>query len=263
VDGRLISKALSAATTRPKNLIYSVDTTKKHEIGTRLEVDDRVFRYAYAGSDLLAGWGCQAYNSFSNSTNVEDQTIGAAGTAGDTTITCTAVGTVTADMFKDGYALIRWELHQYRIISNTAAAALSTFTVTLDEPLWEGVDAASVVTLYRNPWADTRRLTGGDEALWASTVGIPPMDVSSGEYYWAQTWGPCLGIGVDNIGATASERGLYFLASGALFTMVGPHATNNQPANQPAGFLLPYTGPGPTGSDQPGAVIHFYLQIAP
>ena len=166
-------------------------------------------------------------------------------------------------MYAGGYALVRWEFSYYRILYNTAATGGNTFTITLDEPLWENINVASIVTLYKNPWADTRRLVGGDDALWSSTVGIPPRDVQSGYYYWTQTWGPCAGVLVDNVGQTASERGLYFLASGAMFTMTGPHTSNNQPANQYAGFLLPYTGPGPTGRDQPGAFVHFMLQIMP
>ena len=244
-------------------LLTAESATQKFLIGTRRVVDERVFRYAYAGEALLASWGAQAWNAYSNAANVEDATIGAAGTAADTTITCTAVGTVTADMYAGGYALIRWEFSYYRVLANTAATAGNTFTITLDEPLWENIDAASLVTLYKNPWADTRRLVGGATDLWASTVGIPIRDVQSGYYYWAQTWGPCSGVGVDNFGDLASERGLYFLANGALYPMTGPHVSNNQPANQPAGFLLPYTGPGPSGRIQPGAFIHFMLQISP
>ncbi len=243
--------------------LYEESASQIYPIGMRYAKDERVFRYALSGSDLLSAWGAQAWNAFSSGANRESATIAAAGVAGGTTLTLTAVGTVTVDMFKGGYACIYWEMSYYRIKSNTAAAPGGTFVITLEDTLEQAIDAASVVSLYRNKYADVRRLVGGDETLWASTVGIPLRNVQSGYYHWLQTWGPCVGVGVDNIGQDASQRGLYFLASGALFTMVGPEANANQPANQYAGYLLPYTGPGPTGVDQPGALIHFELQLAP
>lgn len=247
---------------QPDQSIYEQDTTPNFRIGTRRVVDERTFRYAYAGEALLASYGAQSWSCYSDAANVEDNTIGAAGTATDTYITCTAVGTVTPDMYAGGYALIRWEFSYYRILSNTGATAGNPFTVYLDHPLWEDINVASLVTLYKNPWADTRILTGGSP-LWASTVGIPPRDVDILNYYWAQTWGPCGGVLVIDCGAGESERGLYFVAEGALLTQSGLDPNANQPANQYAGFLLPYTGPGPAGRNQPGGFCHFMLQICP
>ncbi|MBA7655209.1 hypothetical protein ES703_63108 [subsurface metagenome] len=247
-----------------KQGILEVSTTKVYPIGKRIALDERVFRYAYAGQALRASWGAQGWMCYSDAANVEDATIAAAGVVGDNTILCTAVGTVTENMYEGGYALVRWEMSYYRIISNTAATPGNTFTITVEGPLWENINAASLVTLYRNPWADTRLLEGaGMHPLWASTVGIPRRDVALGDYYWCQTWGPCSGVLVADLGDLAAERGLYFLANGALYTQTGEHATNNYPANQYAGFLLPYTGPGPAGRIQPGGLCFFMLQLSP
>lgn len=242
--------------------LYAESVSQIYPIGMRYAKDERVFHYAQAGDALRPAWGAQAWNAYSSGTTRESATIQAAALIGATSISCTAQGTVTADMFKGGYACIYWEMVNHRIRSNTAAAPGGTFTVTLEDALGQAIDAASVVSLYRNQYSDVRLGLGGALDLWLSTVGIAPRAVQSGYYHWLQTYGPCVGVGVDNIGETAAERGLYFLANGALFTMTGQHASNNQPANQYAGYLLPYTGPGPTGVDQPGALIHFFLQLA-
>jgi len=244
--------------------IYEELLVAQYPIGLRYAKDDRVWRYSKAGSALRSAWGAQTYNAFSSDGDRETNTIGVAATAGATTLTLTAVGTVTTDMFAGGYACINWEMSYYRIISNTNAAPGGTFEVTLDEALEQNIDVASIVSLYRNLYADVRLLEGaGTHPLWASTVGIPMRTVQTGYHFWAQTWGPCVGIGVDFIGQDASERGLYFVANGGLVTMSAVHASNNRPANQYAGYLLPYTGPGPTGVDQPGGLIHFMLQLSP
>lgn len=243
--------------------IYEEMLLQKYPIGMRIAKDDRVWRYSKAGSALRSAWGAQTYNAYSSGVNRETNTIGAAALAGATTLTLTAVGVVTANMFAGGYACINWEMIYHRIKSNTGVVG-GTFTVTLDEPLAQNIDVASIVSLYRNPYDDVRLLEGaGTHPLWASTVGIPMRAVQSGYHCWLQTWGPCVGIGVDNIGQDASERGLYFVANGGLVTMSAVGATANRPANQYAGYLLPYTGPGPVGQDQPGALIHFMLQLSP
>lgn len=244
--------------------LYEESATQRFVIGARKQVDDRVFRYAYAGSALRSAWGAQAYNAFSSDGDRESNTIAAAAAAGASSITCTAIGTVTADMFAGGYACIYWEMSIYKILHNTAAVAGGTFTVILKEPLEQAIDAASVVSLYRNPYDDVRLLEGaGTHPLWASTVGIPLRDIQSGYYFWVQTWGPAVGVGVGDIGAGASERGLFFVASGALTMLSNVNADGTEPSNQHAGYLLPYTGPGPVGVDQPGALIHFFMQVAP
>lgn len=250
----------------PDQGLYEENASQRFVIGTRRQVDDRVFRYAHAGNALRSAYGAQAHNAFSSGEVRETQTIGAAALAGARVLTLTAVGTVTENMFAGGYACIHWEMSIYKILSNTGAAPLGTFTITLKEALEQAIDAASVVTLYRNPYADVRYMVGapGPWPLYASTMGIPLRTIQANYYFWLQTWGPAVGIAVADIGAAESYRGLYFLEGGGLWSMSGVDANANAPANQYAGFLLAYTGVSvAAGINQPGALVHFFMQVAP
>ena len=159
--------------------------------------------------------------------------------------------------------MIYWEFLCLRILSNTAEddPSAGIFGVTFDNPLPVAIDAASVVSLYRNKYADVRYNAGGADAGFQSGVCVPTYTRTDAYYSWGQTWGPAGLAGTDNIGATAGERGITVMHDGSVFTTSGIHSSNNQPLYQYLGYLIPYTGPGATGVDQPGAFIHVQLQL--
>ncbi len=243
---------------------YEIDTVARYPIGTRFVDDDRVWRYAYAGGTCTTGYAAAAFNKFSTGTTQETATIAAAGSDGDTTISCTTQGTVTADLFAGGYFLVYWEFQCYRIESNTATSG-TTFIITMDNPLDQDISGSSVVTVYKDKYTDCRRLTSGEQAGFAGVVGVPHKTITSGAYGWLQTWGPAAVAGTDNIGETPGERGLYAMHDGSVFCTTGIHGSNNQPAYQYLGYAVGYTGTavGGTGLDFQGAHIYIELQIAP
>ena len=105
--------------------------------------------------------------------------------------------------------------------------------------------------------------SSGAQAGWGSGVCVAHKTVASASYAWGQTWGPCGLAGTDNAGQTANERGMSMMTDGSIYQTTGIHGSNNQPQYQYIGYLLPYTGNGPTGTDQPGALFHVELQLAP
>ena len=63
VDGVLTTKIGTPAVGRGDFNIYAESATQLHDIGTRLEVDDRVFRYSRAGSTTAALLGSSLVTS--------------------------------------------------------------------------------------------------------------------------------------------------------------------------------------------------------
>lgn len=241
---------------------YEEDTAQTYPIGTKFVDDDRRWRMVKAGNAGTVGRILQSWNAFSTGTTTESATIAAAAADGDATISCTEQGTVTKDLFAGGYFTVYWEFQVYRIVKNTATAG-GTFTITMDNVLDQALVSTSVVTVYRDKYADVRHLTDGAQAGWGSGVCVPHRTITSGSYAWGQTWGPCGIAGTDNAGATANERGMSMMTDGSIFQTTGIHASNNQPQYQYIGYLAAYTGNGPTGTDQPGALFWVELQLAP
>ncbi len=245
---------------------YELEQYAKYPIGTKFVDDDRRWRYVQAGNTCTAGRVLQSWNAYStptsgNGTTRETTTIAAAASDGDTTITCTELGSVTKNIFAGGYFLVYWEFQSYRIQENTLAA--TTFTVTMDLPLDQDISGSSVVSIYRDKYADVRYLSAGNQAGFGSGVCVPHKTITDEYYAWGQTWGPCGLAGTDNAGATANERGMSMMTDGSIYQTTGIHASNNQPQYQYIGHLISYTGPGATGVDQPGALFHVELQLAP
>lgn len=249
--------------------VYEESAYKQYPIGTKFVDGDRIWRYCQAGNSITRGRVLQAWNAFGtptsgDGTTREDATIAAAAVIDATTISCTDQGSaVTKDLYAGGYAMVYWEFLCLRIVENGAEDTDGLISVTIDRPLPVAIASTSNVSLYRDKYADVRYLSAGDEAGWGAGVCVPNYTKTDAYYFWGQTWGPCGLAGTDNIGATQNERGIYMMTDGSVFVTVGPHASNNQPAYQPIGYLIPYTGAGPTGTDQPGAFIHVELRLAP
>jgi hypothetical protein len=246
--------------------VYEEEAIAHYPIGTDFVDGDRSWHYVQAGNSIVRGRVLASWNAFStptsgDGTTRETATIAAAVVIDSKVITCTDQGTITvANLFAGGYAMVYWEFLCLRIVSSTIEDSSGQFTVTIDRPLPVAIDSASVVSLYRDKYADVRYLTSGSEQGWASGVCVPNYTKTDTKYFWGQTWGPCGLAGTDNIGATAGERGIYRMHDGSVFVTTGIHASNNQPAYQHIGYVIPYTG-DITGYDQPGAFIHVQLQL--
>jgi hypothetical protein len=184
----------------------------KHKLGTRgVTADGRVYRYSYSGAALTVGVPVQtkalylldqdtAYTAPINDTETISTTW-----RSFTVETETATGEITANEYKDGYVRVASSTvsgtagQLIRIKSNTASATSSTdslgstMTVTFaddDEPA-VSIDTGAVTTLHHNPYYGVIANAGGAAPLPGITVGVPNVAVSSGYYFWAQTWGAC------------------------------------------------------------------------
>lgn len=241
---------------------YEIGSKQNYPIGTLFVDGANKFRQVQAGNSCTAGRLLVGYNAFGTATSGdgttrETGTIAAAAYDGDTTITCTDQGSATpANIFAGGFCTIYWEFQVKRIQSNTEESAGGTFVLTFDQPLDQDIDAASVVSCYRDIYADVRLLTVGVQALHGSGCCVATKTITDTYYGWGQVGGIAGLAGVDNVGAGDNEIGLYNL-SGAVYFKTGVHGSNNEPTYQYVGYIAGYTGH--TGADFPGALIPVVL----
>jgi len=167
-------------------------STQKLPIGTRIVVGERVFRYAQAGGTLVAGKACISPTAASDHIDLVPSATASTGeynislTNGDSTA-------ITANMYDEGYLFGNDGTNEgeiYRIASHTTCATGAVCTFTLSDPLLSDVAAADTneFGLMKNPW-DGVTHSATEERLLA---GISLIDVTSGYYFWIQTWGVAL-----------------------------------------------------------------------
>ena len=169
--------------------IYEESTTQKAGIGTRLAVGDRVFYYAKAGTNLVAG------NVVCAPSNIATQ-MGATvavdtGALSKKTITITAGTNISANAFAEGYVsvcssglagggvLLRVKSH------SAISSGATTGTINLYDGLPVATVAAGPVNLIQNPYNSA---IIGSQVL-DLPIGVAPIAVTSGNYFWAQSWG--------------------------------------------------------------------------
>jgi hypothetical protein len=204
--------------------LYAQSSTPKEMIGTaRFDQLGRKWVYCKAGEALSKGKVAVAKKL--NATWVNEAGIPTAGLAvGDQTFTLTITGAGAAideNQFRGGAFQINdatGEGEQYVIESNTAVSAGGTsITITLTEPLRTALTTSSKFTLCHNP--------GYEVTHEASTaylpVCIPPIDVTSGYYFWGQQSGlaPVLMKGTPAIGRQVGPSGAVEGAARALATV--------------------------------------------
>jgi len=183
--------------------IYEESSTAKHKLGERLPLPDgRVFYYAKAGEALTAGKLCSAQVD----TDAED-TVTVAHPAGTTEVTITAASAITKDQYKEGYLIVDEGTDAgsiYKIKSNEAIASGSTGTVTLYDGLvtaWSTSDTD--ITLVTNLFYKVQLANTDQIEL---PLGVPLIDVTSGYYFWLQTWGVAPVLQDEAFGNNAAQR---------------------------------------------------------
>ena len=250
--------------------IHEQSTVQNYDIGTRLVMDDRVFRYCKAGGNLVAmkAGHCGVMPREGN-VDTEDYEVG------DFIITIPVningakhAEEVLKDYWKEGYLWIQTEPKQLiRIKSNLVAVDAANEFITLT--LWEALKVRVVgsgsgtdrwITAWANLYSDILPTTSGK----MSNVVVSLISVTSGSYFWGQTWGPCFGIQTSTKpGLASGDREIYFGSDGALITGVDVHTAGGNA--QRAGFLITNTSPwvNAGGTDEGGGDQFYMLQLSP
>ena len=216
--------------------IYTQSATQNYAIGTRLVVDDRVFKYSLAGGNLIKMMG--AYNESQwpiNGALVRDYTVGA-----NNIYIPDAVG--AANAYAGGWIVVfTAPLQMRRIIANDASDGTEV-RLWLDGA-FEG--AAVLIGVWVTGYPNIYSNVQSPPAVapdYISFVCVPLITVTAGNYFWGQTWGPCYGVaGATVPGATAQNRWVGFSTAGNL---ISNGDANMGAGTQLAGFVLPRTSLG-------------------
>jgi hypothetical protein len=220
--------------------IYSPDSTQLYELGTRYQVDDRVFRYALAGTaGVNAGYGAFFY--VTTTLGLGYEAVHVAADAGATSIIVTEAS-ITANKWDGGYVVVGHNdadtTQNRRIVSNTATDGDTHVTIELDGPLHVALTTSEGVEIIPNIYSDLQT-AGGQE--YVSVAGVPAVTTTTGKYFWVQTWGPCWIVpgGAGTPGSTAAERTVYFQGNGTIMGDVGLVDPTTEPERrQVAGFII-------------------------
>ena len=186
--------------------IYEESTTQKAALGTKLELGDRVFRYAKAGTGQLgAKAGRLACVVSAPATHGGTFASFATATTGATVIYGTLGATVgLVNTYAEGLIVFGGGTRAgetYKIKSHTlgdASTGLTNIAFTLYDPIIGTLTATSLGALQLNRYnvAVRTAATAGD------IVGVPLIDVTEGNYFWLQTKGVAPVIAASAVGAS-------------------------------------------------------------
>jgi len=181
---------------RPKQGIYEASDHQNYVLGSRLQLGDRVFRYAKAGGtlncDLLAVPGYEQLVAFT--------TIAANAVAGASSVVIDVAATdgpngdgeIAANLLAGGYLVVFPGSNNSfvrGIVTNTAVpAGGGEMTLRLSEPIPVALTADTMHgECMASPYLDI--LTGNYPQR--GKVGVPTVAATDGQFLWIQTWGPC------------------------------------------------------------------------
>jgi hypothetical protein len=170
--------------------IYEPSSDQKAKLGTRLRVGERTYHYAQLSTSANVNPGdvvCAPQLIASHQSGI--MTCGAA-TTGATTISITGGTAVSANQYAEGYIVFASQALagggiSYKIKANSAALTAAAGTVTLYDPI-PGSVGAGPINLVPSEYSSVKV---GSQAL-DRAVGVAPVAVTTGQYFWVQTWGP-------------------------------------------------------------------------
>lgn len=237
--------------------IFEESITQKYSIGARLETPDgRVFRYCKAGAAIATSInGCANFNKpYEGNRPATAYAVGAK----EIVITTISGGNTQSNTAKNayqgGYIWFQMDPHMFHLIVSNTVSDGTNQILTLDRGLLHILPASASgsdtmwVTIWTSPYANVQKAAGG----MVSVVCKPLINITSGYYFWGQTWGPAFfQAGGTAPGKTASYRTAVFATDGAVLD-----AASGAVGNQRAGDILSQT----TSSDGDQLVM---LRLAP
>lgn len=178
--------------------IYEESTTKQAILGSKLEVGERVFRYAKAGAGCTAA-GRIVCAPVPNASHVGTGVTPVAAAIGALSITGTvATSAITTDQYVDGYFCVAAGTgagQMIRIKSHTlgdASTGLTGVVFNLYDPLVAAITATSLSHLAVNPY---NGVVMSAAATGKAMGAVTPPTVTSGNYFWLQTKGLAPAVG--------------------------------------------------------------------
>ena len=171
-------------------------TAKKHRFGELMFIyPNRWFAYGKAGEALIAGNLCEGIAAVANH-DLDLVTAVAGVGAVEVTVTLGATA-ATVDQYADGFLILNdldEEGHQYLVKSHPAAGSTETLVIAIDEEagLVVALPSSQQSGLVANPYSSSLLYNSSPSSY---AVGVPAVDIASGEFGWFQIKGPAMGLG--------------------------------------------------------------------
>lgn len=177
--------------------IYEESSVQKAPLGASLEFDDgRKFRYTKAAAAI--GIGLVVGNDYSEGllAKIDDQVTTA--TAGDREFSMVGAGSefsTAAEFYAGAYIVFAngTGAGQYYRIKDHSTASSDKITFQLYDKLVTAPDGTTDIMITGNPHGSV--ITADGTNVGAATdsfaVGVSPIAITSGYYFWAQTRGIC------------------------------------------------------------------------
>lgn len=204
--------------------IYKSSSVPLAELGARVVVGDRVFRYSRAAGTMQAGDLAQM-----NAVSLINVTAGATNPAGGKIFTFYFATSNAADVYTEGTLIAQSGTatnmgFTYRIKSQPIVATTANADLVLYDPLVREINVTDKYSVFQNPYRGLTQCTAGT----APAMGVTPISIVSSDYFWLQTWGPCAAkVAAVSLGApilaqnTGQVLGLTGTDGGGVKTQVG------------------------------------------
>lgn len=169
--------------------IFEVSSDQKARLGTRLQVGDRVFRYAQLTASSNEPAGTLVCSPLSSSSYVSAVLTCSVATTGALQVTVTGSASVEADRFNEGHlSIASTAIAGGGLVFRVKAQASGGTAMVLDlyDALPEAISAAAKCSIMPNQY----KLVKVGSKLLDRAAGVLPVDVASSNYFWLQTWGP-------------------------------------------------------------------------
>lgn len=254
--------------TSPNQWFTEQSKAKQYPLGTKLVVEDMVFRYAHIHESSDSCWRGRGLANLGKNLNGNALLPATAMTAAsehDTDVTITVSG-VSAGEFENGAMALfpsTWTgLITGRIKDNDATSGSST-KFYLKEGIQADCGAASTAKIHWNQYAYTGKAsTSHYVRFYVSQVGCLWENATADYYVWLQTWGPYMGqYSTYKMGTSKWHRAVYFDGYGGMMEYNAADLYESGTSAQYAGFCL---GPSYDGTDTADAWTPWVmLQISP
>ena len=203
------------------------DVTQNFTIGSRMQVDDRVFYYSECNGAIVYPNQYRLAVSTDQILAVNDLISTTATTVVGRTVTLTVGawqgGAVPVNDLAGGWVecnaagIYAWR----RIVSNTVVAG-GVITITVDRPFGAIFAIGSQFSVHKSPYKQVTDATTAALVGFAAAVGLPPIEVTNDYFFWLQTYGPCF---IGPTGAfplsVANQYDVYYHSDGTTQSSLG------------------------------------------
>ena len=169
--------------------IYKSSSIQLADLGSRKVVGDRVFRYARCGAGVAPGAGDLVE---SDAASIEGVTAGFEDASGGKVFTFYFATSNGAGTYDEGYVIAQSGTaanmgYHYRIKTQPIVATTSDAKLALYDSLVRVINTTDEYAIFANPYSNVIEQIAATKA----SVGVAPIAVTTNDYFWLQTWGPC------------------------------------------------------------------------